>query len=116
MIARRRTPFFLSAGLICLSGVAGAQVDNLKHDPFVRPMPALLSTSAMQASESESKPELRAIMAAGADSIVNLEGVLLRRGEQFNGYLLIKVHEGSAVFVKNNMRVTLSLHGKLDDK
>lgn len=107
----RRTPFYLSAGLICLSGVAGVQADNLKHDPFVRPLLLPQPTSAAQASASAAKPELRAIMAAGPESIVNIEGVLLRRGEQFNGYRLLEVHEETAVFIKNNKRVTLSLHG-----
>ena len=111
MSTRRRMPLYLSAGLICLSGVAAAQADNLKHDPFVRPVLVPQPTSAAPASESALKPELRAIMAAGPDSIVNIEGVLLRRGEQFNGYRLIEVHEETAVFVKNNKRVTLSLHG-----
>jgi hypothetical protein len=111
MNIRRRLSLFLSTGMICLSGFAGAEADKLQHDPFVRPVLVAQPTSAAPASAPAATPELRAIMAAGPESIVNIEGVLLRRGEEFNGYRLVEVHEETAVFVKNSKRVTLSLQG-----
>jgi hypothetical protein len=102
---------YLSVGLFCLHGLALAQADKLAHDPFVRPVLPTRSTSTSPTSESEWKPELRAVMVAGSESIVNIEGALLRLGEQFNGYRLIEVHEESAIFVNNNKKVTLTLRG-----
>ena len=120
MSARLRRILYFSAGLACLPGLAQAQADGLKHDPFVRPVlaprPALAAPvpgNAVNAPVPEPawKPELRAIMAAGPKSIVSVEGVLVRIGEQINGYRLVEVHEETAVFVNNKKRVTLSLPG-----
>lgn len=104
--------------LACWSGLAQAQTDGLKHDPFARPVLAPRSASALPANAGNApvpepawKPELRAIMAAGPNSIVNVEGVVVRIGEQINGYRLVEVHEETAVFVNNKKRVTLSLRG-----
>jgi hypothetical protein len=107
-------------GLVCLPGRAAAQADGLKHDPFARPL--LVPRPAPAASvpgisvnapvpESVWRPEIRAIMLAGPKSIVNVEGALVRIGEQINGYRLVEVHEETAVFVKNTKRVTLSMRG-----
>ena len=111
---------YLSAVLVSLPGLAQAQADGLKHDPFVRPMlaPRPASAAAGPANtvnapvpEPVWKPELRAIMMAGPKSIVNVEGTLVRIGEEIDGYRLVEVHEETAVFVNNGKRVTLSRRG-----
>lgn len=113
-----RRVLYLSAGLLCLPGLAEAQADGLKHDPFARPVlvqrPASVGSvpgNSVKAPGPEPiwKPELRAVMVAGPKSIVNVAGALVRIGEQINGYRLVEVREETAVFVKNTKRVTLSL-------
>lgn len=120
MSARSRRVLYLSAGLLCLPGLAAAQAAGLKHDPFARPVlvprPASAESvpgNSVKAPVPDSiwKPELRAIMVAGPKSIVNVAGALVRIGEQIDGYRLVEVHEETAVFVKNTKRVTLSLRG-----
>jgi hypothetical protein len=120
MSARLPRILYLSAGLVCLPGFAQAQADGLKHDPFARPVVAPRPASAATVPgntvmaplpEPVWKPELRAVMVAGAKSIVNVDGALVRIGEQFKGYRLIEVHEETAVFVNDKKRVTLSLRG-----
>jgi len=119
MSARLRRVFHLSAVLVCLPGLAPAQADGLKHDPFVRPVlappapaaPVPANTVKAPVPEPVWKPELRAIMVAGPKSIVNVAGALVRIGEQIDGYRLVEVHEETAVFVNNKKRVTLSLRG-----
>lgn len=120
MSARLRRVLHLSAGLACLPGLAQAQADGLKHDPFVRPVlaprpasaaPGPATTVKAPVPEPVWKPELRGIMVAGPNSIVNVEGTLVRIGEEIYGYRLIEVHEETAVFVNNKKRVTLSLGG-----
>ena len=111
----------VSAALLCLPGLAQAQADGLKHDPFARPAlvasrpasaaPVPASIAKAPLPEPEWKPELRAIIVAGPKSIVNVEGALVRIGEQINGYRLVEVDEESAVFVNNKKRITLSLRG-----
>lgn len=120
MSARLRRVLYLSAGLLCLPGLAPAQADGLKHDPFARPVlaprpapAAPVPGDSVKAPVPEPvwKPELRAVMVAGPKSIVNVAGVLVRIGEQIDGYRLVEVHEETAVFVNNKKRVTLSLRG-----
>lgn len=117
MSTRLHRVLHLSAGLVCLTGLAPAQADGLKHDPFTRPMltgpAAPLSANSANAAMPEPvwKPELRAIMLAGPKSIVNVGGMLVGIGEQINGYRLLEVHEETAVFVNNKKRVTLTLSG-----
>ena len=120
MSARLRRILHLSAGLLCLPGLAHAQADHLKHDPFARPVlaprpapAAPVPGDSVRAPVPEPvwKPELRAVMVAGPKSIVNVAGVLVRIGEQIDGYRLVEVHEETAVFVNNKKRVTLSLRG-----
>ena len=120
MSARLRRVLYLSAGLLCLPGLVPAQADGLKHDPFARPVlaprpapAAPVPGDSVRAPVPEPvwKPELRAVMVAGPKSIVNVAGVLVRIGEQIDGYRLVEVHEETAVFVNNKKRVTLSLRG-----
>jgi hypothetical protein len=122
MSARLRRILYLSAALVCLPGLAEAQADGLKHDPFARPVlaprPAPRPASAASVPgnsvkapvpEPVWKPELRAVLVAGPKSIVNVGGALVRIGEQINGYRLVEVHEETAVFVNDKKTVTLSL-------
>lgn len=120
MSNRLRRILYLSAGLACLPGLAEAQAVGLKHDPFARPVlaPRPASMASVPGNSVKApvpdpvwRPELRAIMMAGPKSIVNVAGVLVRIGEQINGYRLVEVHEETAVFVNNKKRVTLSLPG-----
>jgi len=104
--------------LFLLPGMAQAQVAGLKHNPFARPVPATAAAgiaapaSAVAAPAAAWKPELRAILAAGARSMVNVEGTVIPVGEHFEGHRLVEVHETSAVFVNGSRkRVTLSLRG-----
>ena len=120
MSARLCRILHLSAGLLCLSGLAQVQADGLKHDPFARPVlaPRPMSATLVPANtikapvpESAWRPELRAILMAGPKSIVNVDGALVQIGELVNGYRLVEVHEETAVFIYNKKRVTLSLGG-----
>jgi hypothetical protein len=120
MNARSRRVLYISAGLFCLPGLAEAQADGLKHDPFARPVLAARPASAAAVPGNSVKtrlpepvwqPELRAIMMAGPKSMVNVAGVLVRIGDQINGYRLVEVHDETAVFVNNKKKVTLSLRG-----
>lgn len=116
MSARLSLLVHFSAGLACLAGLAPAQAEGLKHDPFARPAltgtaAPLSASNANAAAEPVWKPELRAIMLAGPKSIVNIGGMLVGIGEQTNGYRLVEVHQETAVFVNNKKRVTLTLRG-----
>ena len=71
MSVHLRSVLHFSAGLVCLLGLAPAQTEGLKHDPFVRPAltgpgtPLLANTNQAPVPETSWEPELRAIMLAG---------------------------------------------------
>lgn len=107
----------VAAALACAPGSGWAQA-ALRHDPFARPAftklaPPPGNPAAGKAATPEApwKPELAAVMVAGPRSAVNVEGTIVRIGEEINGHRLVEVHEQTAVFVKDRKRVTLSLRG-----
>ena len=117
-----RVLVYIAAGLACTPGSGWAQAGALKHDPFARPAFLKATPQAAQPGgnagagigalpEPAWKPELAAVMVAGPQSAVSIDGRIVRIGEEINGHRLVEVHEQSAVFVKNRKRVTLSLRG-----
>ena len=95
---------------------AGAAAQPLRHDPFARPRlgPAPASGAAPGAAAPAEadpwRPVLRAVMQAGRDSVVNVDGRLVAIGETIDGYRLVKVEDARAVFSKDGRRTTLTMH------
>ena len=94
-----------------------AEVEDppLRFDPFEQP------ATGSRAPDSSSQagpwsPELRATLAAGPDSLANLGGVVLRIGEETHGYKLVEVRESEAVFMREDVEVTLRLRGPRESK
>ena len=116
MRLRSRMLLHIAAGLACAPGSGLAQAEAMKHDPFARPAflraappPNNAGVGKAMLPEAAWKPELAAVMVAGPKSAVNIDGTIIRLGEEINGHRLVEVHEQSAVFVKHRKRVTLSL-------
>ena len=115
-MTRRRSA--LSALLLApyAAWVMAGEVDaGLRHDPFARPDLAMAPASGAQASElaaKEWKPQLRAVIAAGKSSMVNVEGTIVSLGGQIDGFRLTRVEEGKAVFMKDGVRVELTMSGE----
>lgn len=94
----------------------------LRHDPFRRPQigPNGVVVVRNPAEEREGapaviepppwQPELRGVMLAGADSVANVEGTLLRIGETTDGWRLLRVDDGRATFTKAGRQTTLTMN------
>ena len=95
-------------GLCLASPAALADEPPLKHDPFHRPGSSG-GTSAQRRDVASWRPELRATLGAGAGSLVNLGGVILRIGEETHGYQLVEVGDREATFLRGEARVVLHL-------
>jgi len=95
---------------------AGDPDVGLRHDPFGRPDLALMApASGVQAVEfaaKEWKPQLRAVIVAGKDSMVNVAGTIIPLGGQIDGFRLIAVEERKAVFTKGGAHVELTMGGE----
>jgi hypothetical protein len=86
---------------------------KLRYDPFER-HPSIGSPRGPQDTPlSEAPPawapQLRATLVAGAQSLANVEGVILLLGEKHQGYRLVEVREGEAIFLGNGGRHTLTI-------
>jgi hypothetical protein len=93
---------------------AGPEPRNLQHDPFVRPafaMPAVANNPASAANAAtgglpDKLPfELLSVINAGSRSLVNAGGKFIKLQEKIEGYQLVSVGNGKAVFVKDGVRL-----------
>ena len=53
--------------------------------------------------------QLRSILQAGDESMVNLNGKIMTIGDSYRGYQLVEVDKQSATFVKNGVKTRVSL-------
>jgi hypothetical protein len=120
MIRRRLAAHAVALSFTALALPALGQGRALQHDPFVRPAVGLVPGNASSAAapgrlkaapEATPKLNLQAVLVAGAHSIANVDGVMLRVGESLNGYRLLEVQQRSAVFEKNGAKFTLGIGG-----
>jgi len=85
---------------------------TLHKDPFERPKLEQPTGSASSRYGSDGVPaewELRATLVAGRDSLADVGGVIVRVGEEIEGYRLLSVGEGSAVLLGNGSRLVLTV-------
>ncbi len=88
---------------------------TLQHDPFVRPQlfaagnGKASSAGNAVAEEAPWHPRLTAVLVAGTNSLVNLQGEIIRMGEAKDGYRLMEVRDQQAVFRKGKKRVVLNM-------
>jgi len=116
-----RARILLGAALLaCAPGLAHPQADApLKHDPFVRPAQVALqrlkpqpqNAGAIAAQETAWNPELKAVMLAGAKSMVDVDGQMVGIGEEIHGHKLLEVRDGEAVFIIGGKRRTVAMRG-----
>jgi len=79
---------------------------GLKHDPFARPTLAL---EAPPGAPEPWSPSRIGIVMAGKKSAVNVDGDLIRIGEDKDGYRLVRVGEREAVFTRGGKRIVISI-------
>ena len=99
--------FFIAFAALSIALSCGAQESvELRTNPFIRPDLSLRAPAATDASgpmRSTSPPtRLRFTLAAGPDSLVNVDGRTLRIGEEINGYRLEAVGADTAIFRNGN--------------
>lgn len=98
---------------ICLPQVFAGEL--LHHDPFARPQlgvhaPGSTDTAvAVSDPGAQWNPLLTAVMLDGNNSLVSLDGEIIRMGDKKDGYRLIQVREHEAVFKKDGKRIVLKM-------
>jgi len=109
--------FGLAAVLAGFPKSSFSQGEKLQHDPFARPALAGLQHASRPGPARNGEPtgaatrrlKLQAVMVAGPKSIANVDGTMVRIGDQIYGYRLVEVHERGAVFEKNKARFVVSI-------
>jgi hypothetical protein len=112
---------------VCCVGAAGlsmALADEslpLRNDPFSRPQlaamasknPAIAGLGTTTSPEAGPlvtwAPRLKAVLVAGDRSLVNLDGTIVRLGEEVDGYRLVQVQDREAIFKKEKQRIVLKM-------
>ena len=119
----------LSMVMLCASlglpakAESGRQSDNLAQglhnslhiNPFERPAPVLLEKEIPQLFEVTEpidwQPVLKATLVGGRYPAANVDGTIVYVGDKVAAFVLVEVHERSAVFEKEGVRRIL----KMDD-
>ncbi|HYT15520.1 MAG TPA: hypothetical protein VEL80_03930 [Burkholderiales bacterium] len=109
--------FGLAAVLAGLPKSSFSQGGKLQHDPFARPALAGLQHASRPGPGRNGEPtaastrrlKVQAVMVAGPESIANVNGTMVRIGDQVYGYRLVEVHERGAVFEKNKALFAVSI-------
>jgi hypothetical protein len=101
---------------VAFIAVGAPATEVLRHDLFARPLLTSLArtnrSGATSATELQAawSPKLTAVVVAGADSVANIDGTIIRVGETIDGYRLLRVQEGAAVFTRNDQQVVLTMN------
>jgi hypothetical protein len=111
--------FWLGAILaIAAPRLALAEGRTLQHDVFARPplgfqpaAPAPRPGGAAAATAAKPALKVHAVLVAGAASMANVDGVMVRVGDIVHGYRLVEVHERGAIFEKNKTQFAVPLSG-----
>ena len=102
----------LALALAAAAAPAGGEPPVPGPDPF-QPPPALQAKPAVRATgpgePAPAPPRLRGTLAAGSGSLANLGGTVVGVGESVDGYRLLAVEEGAAVFLREGRRLRLSV-------
>lgn len=113
MPARGRKAVRLIALGACAVAVANATDagSSLRHNPFDKP--ALLAQPAAAEREAGEQavdpPRLKGTLVSADSPMVVLEDTLLLLGEEHQGFRLVEVHEGAAVFEHRGDRVRVEI-------
>ncbi len=98
-----------------INAVADDVSMTLAYNPFSKP--AMLAVPAEKAAKQEEvvaqtiAPQLTATLVSAHAPLVIVGGEMLGIGDEIDGYRLLTVEEGSAVFQKNAKRHTFVLDG-----
>ncbi|MFK8030342.1 MAG: hypothetical protein AB8G18_08875 [Gammaproteobacteria bacterium] len=97
-------------------GVQAEDLRSLTHNPFNQPG---LFVPENGSPGTEKRPawydSLNAVLVAGPDSLVNINGHVLEIGESYEGYRLIRVEEGEAVFRLGEREIIVRVGDDSDD-
>ena len=91
---------------------------ELRNNPFARPPSHVIVDDrvSVRTEEPPSDPlELQATMIGTSNRLANVGGRILKPGDEFEGHVLVAVHERYAVFRRNGKDTTVYVKPELAD-
>lgn len=91
----------------------------LSGNPFSRPSSEVTLTARARIAENDGTTlplDLKATLVAQKNELANVGGIVLRPGEEINGYRLVSVYEDRAVFVREGKPLTVYVKPDLADE
>ncbi len=116
------------ASIPTLAQQGAGQDQELRNNPFVWPKTREIpkyqhkhetrqvGSSAIKPGRKTLPPVLRSIMVGSDVAMVNVDGEVLRVGQQYHGYRLQSVTNDTAVFIKDGKKLTLTLDSTLKNQ
>ncbi len=101
--------------LFCAHSVV-AEPPPLQNNPFSRPPTPLINEAARPDGDAATTPLIViATLVSSTSSFANIEGQVLRPGQEINGYLLTRVYEDRAVFERDGNELTVYVKPELEE-
>ena len=101
----------LTGFLMLLTTPAGADdAPPLVNNPFARPSSEVTVVDRRSSAPGAVTPAtitLTATLVGAQNKLANVDGRVIRQGEEIDGFRLIEVHEDHAVFVRAGNRMTV---------
>ena len=108
-------PWLVTA--LLMHGNCGAEPLDLNHNPFARPPSAVTAPSRGERTPQDPaiEPVVLATMVGSRSTLANVDGMILRPGDQIYGYTLVLVFENRAIFDRQGKRITIYVKPELDE-
>ena len=88
----------------------------MQNNPFARPPAPLVSETIRPEGESSNTPLIViATIVSPTAAFANIEGQVMRPGQEINGYLLKRVYEDRAVFERDGIELTVYVKPELEE-
>ena len=107
--------------LLAIAFVLGADVvvaepPPLRNNPFSRPPAPLIREVIRPDSDTGTTPfVVIATMVSSTGAFANIDGQVMRPGQEINGYLLKRVFENCAVFERDGNELTVYVKPELEE-
>jgi len=106
----------LVLALVLCANVVVAEPPPLRNNPFSRPPAPMVREDVRNDGDATNTPLIViATMVSSTSAIANIEGQVMRPGQEINGYLLKRVYEDRAVFERDGNELTVYVKPELDE-
>lgn len=106
----------LTIALLCCANLVVAGPPPLENNPFSRPPAPTVREEVRPEGDGANTPLIViATMVSSSAAFANIEGQVLRPGQEIHGFLLKRVYEDRAVFERDGNELTVYVKPELEE-